>query len=197
LADLVNGNVKEKMDHLACFMAGSLALGAYTHPQGLDSEKAQRDLKTGKALAYTCYQMYARMKTGISAEAVNFAVQDGDFAPVAIAPYYILRPETVESFFILNQLTGDPVYREWGWEIFLSIEKNCRTDEAYASIKNVDVDDVQHEDKMESFFLAETLKYLYLLQDPDTQVDILNTHVFNTEAHPTRIFDKMETAKIS
>ena len=48
--------VSKEMDHLACFMAGSLALGAYTHPDGLESPKAQRDLKTGKALAYTCYQ---------------------------------------------------------------------------------------------------------------------------------------------
>lgn len=36
---------------------GMLALGAYTDPMGLESERAQRDLKTGKALTYTCYQM--------------------------------------------------------------------------------------------------------------------------------------------
>lgn len=45
-----------KMDHLTCFMGGTLALGAYTHPDGLESPKAQRDLKTAKALTYTCYQ---------------------------------------------------------------------------------------------------------------------------------------------
>lgn len=49
--------IHHQMDHLTCFMAGSLALGAYTNPNGLKSPKAQRDLKTGKALAYTCYQM--------------------------------------------------------------------------------------------------------------------------------------------
>lgn len=37
---------------------GALVLGAYTDPLGLDSARAQRDLQTGKALAYTCYQMY-------------------------------------------------------------------------------------------------------------------------------------------
>jgi mannosyl-oligosaccharide alpha-1,2-mannosidase len=41
---------------------------------------------------------------------------------------------------------------------------------------------------MESFFLAETLKYLYLSQDPDHSID-LSKYVFNTEAHPTLIFD--------
>merc|ERR1711862_247314 len=104
LADMNGGSVNHKMDHLACFMAGSLALGAYTHPDGLESAKAQRDLKTGKALAYTCYQMYARMKTGISPEAVKF--NSGGTALSAAPSYYILRPETLESFFILNFLTA-------------------------------------------------------------------------------------------
>ena len=48
---------RKRMDHLACFLPGTLALGAFTHPDGLESFVAQRDLKTSKALAYTCYQM--------------------------------------------------------------------------------------------------------------------------------------------
>jgi hypothetical protein len=48
IADRNNGRLDTKMDHLVCFMGGSLALGAYTDPQGFDSERAQRDLKTGK-----------------------------------------------------------------------------------------------------------------------------------------------------
>jgi len=48
---------------------------------------------------------------------------------------------------------------------------------------------------MESFFLAETLKYLYLLFDPDTPVDVLKKHVFNTEAHPLRRFDQLPDLK--
>jgi len=196
IADKSGGNVNHKMDHLACFMAGSLALGAYTNPNGLHSSKAQRDLKTGKALAYTCYQMYARMKTGISPEAVQFSKHGEDISPIPNAPFYILRPETLESFFILNYLTGDPTYREWGWEVFKSIEKYCRTDTAYGGIKNVNRDSGAPENRMESFFLAETLKYAYLLQDPDTEVDILNKHVFNTEAHPTRIFPELKKAGV-
>ena len=65
IADRLNGGrLDHKMDHLACFMGGSLALGAYTDPSGIDSSRAKRDLKTAKALTYTCYQMYARMSTG-------------------------------------------------------------------------------------------------------------------------------------
>eukprot|EP00978_Attheya_sp_CCMP212_P024916 scaffold79109_cov47-Attheya_sp.AAC.1 len=193
IADQNSGNLDHKMDHLVCFMGGSLVLGAYTDPLGLDSERAQRDLKVGKQLAYTCYQMYARTKTGISPEVVRFG--EHDFYTDHGVPYYILRPETVETFFILNQLTGDPIYREWGWEVFQSIERFCKTKIAYGSLHDVNNDGQGPEDRMESFFLAETIKYLYLLQDPDTEIDILHKHVFNTEAHPVRIFSEMDKAQ--
>lgn len=180
------GRLNHKMDHLVCFMGGALALGAYTDPRGLDSPRAQRDLKTAKALTYTCYQMYAKQKTGIAPEFVQFT--GGDDMTVGYgAPFYILRPEAVEAFYYLSVLTGDPIYREWGWEVWQSIEKYCKTQYGYGSLKNVNEED-SVEDRMESFFLAETLKYLYLLFDPDSEIDILNKHVFNTEAHPTKIF---------
>jgi mannosyl-oligosaccharide alpha-1,2-mannosidase len=100
--------------------------------------------------------------------------------------YYILRPEVAESLFILHELTRDPIYREWGAQIFDAIERNCRTAYGYASLA-----DVRHpgpgrlNDKMESFFMAETLKYLYLLQKPNHGIS-LDEFVFNTEAHPLR-----------
>ena len=71
IADLNGGRLDHKMDHLVCFMGGALALGAYTDPEGLDSPRAQRDLKLAKAVTYTCYQMYARMATGIAPEFVR------------------------------------------------------------------------------------------------------------------------------
>lgn len=190
IADKTGHMLDHKMDHLVCFMGGLLALGAYTDPLGLESERAQRDLQTGRALTYTCYQMYARMNTGISPEYVQFLEGD-DFRVGAGAPHYLLRPETIESFFILNKLTGDPVYREWGWEVFQSIEKYCKTGVAYGTLRDVQDTLQQPNDKMETFFLAETMKYLYLLFDPDTELDILNKHVLNTEAHPIRIFSEI------
>lgn len=191
IADKNNRRMDHKMDHLVCFMGGLLALGAYTDPQGLDSARAQRDLTTARALTYTCYQMYARMHTGISPEFVQFE-SGRDFVVGRGAPHYLLRPEAVESMFILNQLTGDPVYREWGWEVFQAIETYCKATYGYGAISNVQNPQGRPQDKMESFFLAETLKYLYLLQDPDTEIDVLNKHVFNTEAHPLRVFPLVE-----
>ena len=176
-------SVSPKMDHLVCFMGGLLALGAYTDKDGLDSERAQRDLKTAKALTYSCYQMYAAKATGLSPEIVS----EWDSGPEATPrdSFYILRPETVESFFVLHQLTGDPIYREWGWEIFNSIEKYCKTSIAYGHHPNVDNTNVEPEDNLESFFMAETLKYLYLLFDPDTEIDVLRKVSVSFIVHTT------------
>jgi len=110
------------------------------------------------------------MATGISPEYVRFSP---DLVP-GHAKYYILRPETIESFFVLNKLTGDPIYREWGWEIFQSLEKYAKTQYAYGHVHDVQVKDAKPDNNMESFFLAETMKYLYLLMDPDTEVDIIH-----------------------
>jgi mannosyl-oligosaccharide alpha-1,2-mannosidase len=52
IADKNSGNMDYKMDHLVCFMGGLLALGAYTDPQGLQSDRAQRDLKTAKVSTF-------------------------------------------------------------------------------------------------------------------------------------------------
>ena len=174
------------MDHLVCFMPGTLALGAHTDPQGRDSARAQRDLAVAKALMYTCREMYHQMPTGIAPEYVEFP-EGHDMVVGSTAPFYILRPETAESLFILNQLTGDPIYRDWAWDIFSAIEKHCRTEAAYGALADVTNRNSRVDDRMESFFLAETLKYLYLAMDPDRPVD-LDEFVFNTEAHPTRIF---------
>ena len=94
-----------KMDHLVCFVPGMLALGAYTNPEGIDSIRSKRDLSIAKALMYTCYQMYHRMKSGISAEYVEFP-ENQDFISGRTAGFYILRPETAESLFILHKLTN-------------------------------------------------------------------------------------------
>lgn len=176
-----------KMDHLVCFMAGTLALGAKTDPRGPNSERAMRDLSVARALMYTCREMYHRTATGISPEFVTF--KDGsDMITRTSAPFYILRPETAESLFYLHQLTGDPIYREWGWEIWSAIDKHCRTDVAYGALRDVNMVSSGVDNRMESFFLAETLKYLYLLQDPDNEMDLTRV-IFNTEAHPLRIKD--------
>ncbi|KAG1470094.1 hypothetical protein G6F56_002881 [Rhizopus delemar] len=100
---------------------------------------------------------------------------------------YLLRPETLESLYILYRVTGDPKYQEYGWEIFKAIEERCRTPVAYAAIRNVNLLSrgyrLNQIDKMESFLFAETFKYLYLLFSPPELIS-LDKFVFTTEAHP-------------
>jgi len=99
------------------------------------------------------------------------------------APKYHLRPEIIESAYYLYFFTHDERYREMGRTFLDSLLKYCRTEDAYAALK--DVRTKEKADEMESFFLAETLKYLYLLFAPRETLD-LNKVVFNTEAHPIR-----------
>ncbi len=136
VADWNGANTEDKMDHLVCFVPGMLALGAYTAGGTPAEENAVRDLQNAKALAYTCWQMYERMETGIAAEFVEFP-GGGDLVAAARAPFYILRPEAAESLYILHQLTGNPIYREWGWRMFSAIEKHCRTEFGYGAHPDV------------------------------------------------------------
>ena len=98
------------------------------------------------------------------------------------------RPETVESLFYMYRLTKDERYREWGWEIFQAFEKYTKVEGGgYACLKSVYTAG-NFRDRMESFFLTETLKYLYLLFGDDDNVLSLREWVFNTEAHPLPIW---------
>merc|ERR1712043_28759 len=101
---------------------------------------------------------------------------------------YFLRPETVESYFVMWRVTHDQKYRDWGWEAVKAIEKYCRTESGgYTGVTNVwDKNSVIKDDIQQSWFLAETLKYLYLLFSDDDLISI-DEWVFNTEAHPLPI----------
>jgi mannosyl-oligosaccharide alpha-1,2-mannosidase len=71
---------------------------------------------------------------------------------------YILRPETVESLFIAYRLTRDSRYRDMGWKIFKAMEKHCRLDEGgYSSVLNVDDVKTRRDDKMETFWLVNSI----------------------------------------
>jgi mannosidase alpha-like ER degradation enhancer 2 len=96
---------------------------------------------------------------------------------------YHLRPEIVESTYYLYHFTRDPQYRKMGEKIFDDLVKYCRVDTGYAALK--DVATKEKRDEMESFALAETFKYFYLLFAPPDTLDFEKV-VFNTEAHPLR-----------
>lgn len=98
---------------------------------------------------------------------------------------YILRPEAIESVFIMYRITGDPAWMDKAWDMFSHIEKHTRTEVAAASLLDVTVEKPGQFDSMESFWLAETLKYFYLIYS-DWETVNLDKWVLNTEAHPLR-----------
>ncbi|KAJ3050914.1 mannosyl-oligosaccharide alpha-1,2-mannosidase [Rhizophlyctis rosea] len=127
-----------------------------------------------------------------------------DFDIYVADAHNLLRPETVEALFTLWRVTGKRKYREWGWEIFEAFERWTKVDTGgYSSLHDVRKIPPTKTDKMETFFLGETLKYLYLLfRDEDEKeggenglVVRLDEYVFNTEAHPLPIFTVDEGVK--
>ncbi|KAJ7288328.1 glycoside hydrolase family 47 protein [Mycena rebaudengoi] len=204
-------------DHLVCFLGGSLLLGATTtgalvqpvsippRPEEL-SESGKRDWKTGISLIKTCMDTHGTL-TGLAPEVAHFRIaSDGmGYDPMYPSDWYIKgahtkpdEPPPYDARYILRRLnlsswlivlTGQEKYRTYGWDIFQAIEKHCRVDTGgYASILNVDEVPARQEDKMETFMMSETLKYLYLLFSDQTILP-LDKYVFNTEAHPLPIFD--------
>ncbi|PPQ65611.1 hypothetical protein CVT24_011820 [Panaeolus cyanescens] len=209
----VDWKLNHKQDHLVCFLAGSLMLGATTTgatvPRTSIPPKTSeltatglRDWQLGEELLKTCLHTH-ETATGLSPEIAYFFhdkrkwrhpkrdwyIYGNDFPGTpSYDARYILRPETIESLFIAYRLTGDNKYREAGWKIFQSIEKYCKVEDGgYSSILNTDHVNTIKMDKMETFFLSETLKYLYLLFT-DSSVIPLSKYVFNTEAHPIPVF---------
>lgn len=93
-----------------------------------------------------------------------------------------LRPEFVESTYFLYKATRDPYYLEAGRKVVESLQTHARVPCGFAAVK--DVRTGKHEDRMDSFVLAETFKYLYLLfASPEDILLDLDQFVFTTEAH--------------
>ena len=210
----IGGPFSPKMDHLVCFYGGLLAVGS-TNGLSLDEAKQQKwwneeralDFRFGEELTYTCYKMYHDvMPTGLSPEIVVFnedTTKEHDFRIKPMDRHNLQRPETVESLFYLYRLTGDVKYRQWGYEIFQNFIKYTKVVNEHGEISFSSLSDVtslkqdgspKFKDNTESFWFAETLKYLYLLFDDENKIP-LTEYVFNTEAHPFPKFNTNEHLK--
>ncbi|CAI5530563.1 unnamed protein product [Closterium sp. Naga37s-1] len=181
VAEMHAGKVEHKMEHVTCFVAGLLVLGAQTVAEG--SEHTEAYMKLAKELGHTCHLFYSTSPTGLSGEDYAFGEKG---MRMEGRKYNNLRPEAVEAWMYLWRATHDPIYRQWGWEAFQAIQKHCRVENGYVGLLDASQNPPQQDDLQQSFFLAETLKYLYLLFSPDDVLP-LNQWVFNTEAHPLKI----------
>ncbi|GFZ08182.1 alpha-mannosidase 2 [Actinidia rufa] len=126
-----NGNALiDKMDELACFTPGMIALGA----SGYGLEDSRKFLSLAEELAWTCYNFYQSTPTKLAGE--NYFFHAGQDLSVGTS-WNILRPETVESLFYLWRLTGNKTYQEWGWNIFEAFEKNSHMESGYVGLKDM------------------------------------------------------------
>ncbi len=133
------------------------------------------DLNRARALQDSMFKMW-------NAHGIEPEVYDYKTGAVVSAGYP-LRPEIVESTYILYQKTKDPKYLEMGEQMWRDFVKHCRHDVAYAGLRSVVTK--EKTDYMHSFLLAETFKYFYLLFADEKTIDLKKV-VFNTEAHPIR-----------
>jgi mannosidase alpha-like ER degradation enhancer 2 len=153
--------VATRFGALDAFLPAVLALGG-------DTARAGR-------LMESVYRMWTTF--GIEPEQLDYVTME------PVSPGYVLRPEAIESAYYLYRLTGEARYREMGRVMVDSVLLSTRAEGGYASLHSVVTR--EQADRMESFFLAETLKYAYLLFAPAETLD-LEAVVFNTEAHPLR-----------
>lgn len=117
-----------------------------------------------------------------SSEAQKLFIADQQRQSVPLE-WYPLRPEFIESTYFLYRVTKDPFYLNIGVEILESFQTRFKFKCGFGGIQDVITGEVQ--DRMETFVLSETLKYLYLLFDEDNELHHTRDNViFSTEAHP-------------
>lgn len=187
IGELNDGKPGYGMDHLVCFLPGSLMLAARNFPK---NEVDPRWEPLAEALAETCYRMYTMTDSHLAPELTVFDIEaegeTNDMQVPSWAPWNLLRPEALEALFYMHYYTGDTKYREWAKVILTAFEKHSKGKFGFTSVDDVrDAKPVQR-DSQESFFLAETLKYLYLIFADHETLD-LSKFVLNTEAHPLKI----------
>jgi len=199
-----NGHGEPKLEtsaqHLSCFVGGMLALGGRLTANTTHVELA-------KKLTHGCITLYEISPSGIMPEACHITacpdptscdwntyqgVWQARHLPPGFteihARYYILRPEAVESIFVLYRVTADVSLMDRAWDMWTAIDKATRTERANSAILDIDPgpgETPPMSDSMESFWMSETLKYFYLLYSEPDLIN-LNEWVLNTEAHPFR-----------
>lgn len=194
------------MQHLTCFAGGMFALGGKLLGRSEDLDIAER-------VTQGCVWAYNATKTGVMPESLNVdpcdnredwdaeCNFDGSSSPdmpsgiKSMSEKYYLRPEAIESVFYMWRVTGDVKWRDQGWDMVKSILKLTAIKDSsgqtvgYSGVKDVN-DDSGNKDNLadvaESFWMAETLKYSYLLFDDFDRIS-LDDYVFNTEAHPFKV----------
>ena len=128
--------------------------------------------------------LYTALWTRYAALPERWSVRDGQVE--GGLAWWPGRPEFIESNYHLYRATRDPWYLHVGEMVLEDIKRRCWTECGWSGLQ--DVRTGEKSDRMESFFLGETAKYLYLLFDTDHPLNKLDAaYVFTTEGHPLLI----------
>ncbi|KAI1816887.1 glycoside hydrolase family 47 protein [Poronia punctata] len=131
--------------------------------------------------AIETHLLYAALWTRYSALPERWSVRDGNVE--GGLGWWPGRPEFIESTYHLYRATQDPWYLYVGEMVLKDINRRCWTECGWSGLQ--DVRTGEKSDRMESFFLGETAKYLYLLFDADHPLNKMDApYVFTTEGHP-------------
>lgn len=168
-----------EFDHLACFVPGMLMLAHHELRDLLSDHEAKMYKNTAAELTRTCHAMYDT-RSGLAPEIVDFS--SGKMKIKSADAFSLLRPEAAEAMYYMYYFTGDHKYQVWANEILQAIQVKAMAAFGPSAADKVDDETPRLRNSLESFFFAETLKYLYLIQMPRDALD-LGKVVLNTEAH--------------
>jgi len=200
LGDVERGVFSPVVNHLICYSGAMMGLGARL----LNREE---DLDLALRYVDTCVWAYESTRSGVGPDLAIMGASDGYTrwqpvhykgktfrrlkpnevrGPIVVSSHYLGRPETIESVYYMWRITGDRRWQDRGWRMFTSWMESCIAEFGVANLNNVNYLPPMLLDKQESFVLAETFKYYFLLFS-DPKLISLDDYVFNTEAHPFRI----------
>lgn len=149
--------------HLHCFLGGMFAVGGRLFGD-------QQHVSIGERLARGCAWVYNSFPTGLMPEYFSLLEchslkacswneslwdKEGNKSLTkgfrhARDPRYQLRPEAIESIFILYRITGQEDLRDTAWTMFESIMAGTRAPFGHAAVKDVTVSGIpEKEDSME------------------------------------------------
>lgn len=148
--------------HLACFAGGMFGLGGKLF-------QIPEHVAIGEKLTKGCVWAYDAMPAGIMPETFDLLkceslepcewnqeeweiVGDTSLKPGfknIPDPRYLLRPEAIESVFLMYRMTGNTDYQEMAWKMFQAIRNATETDLAFSAIQSVRVSDTVKDDSME------------------------------------------------
>jgi mannosyl-oligosaccharide alpha-1,2-mannosidase len=227
------GPIHPKMDHLVCFMPGTVALAVTGGISVAEAKKSstwgkqqEEDLELARELMKTCMGMYRVTATGLAPEIAHFELSDPpkmyqkeplksksdleladdadwktDYIIKPADSHNLQRPETVESLFYMWRITGDEIYREWGWEMFESFVEHTIVENGggFTSVNDVTKIPPPSRDNMESFWLVSTIIFashsLFSIETMQTLTVIRPRHlnISTSSSHPPTFYPSIKS----